>query len=156
MLRFSSFLTFAIILCVAGSFEVSAQNLDAESATGSHAFDGSSTLTVNVRAGGSDRVSVRGSGCAGHIASNESAAQIDVSANGKMSISASSDDVDLTMVVADPSGSFHCSDDVRGSNPAVTFSQAAEGTYLVWVGTYSPGEAGTPAVLRVSAGDPAW
>lgn len=156
MLRTSAFVMLVGILYATGAFDVSAQSLQAESATGSHAFDGSSTLTVNVRAGGPDRVSVRGSGCAGHISPNQSAAKINVSAGGKMSISASSGDVDLTLVVADPAGAFHCSDDVNGSNPAVTFSNAGAGSYNVWVGTYSPAQAGTSAILRVSAGDPAW
>ncbi len=110
--------------------------------------------TTSVRAGGADRNAVPGSGCSGFINNAVPTAAVEVSSAGALSIYAVSSD-DTTILVSDPAGRWHCSDDANGSNPAVTFTQAAEGTYVVWVGTFSPDE---PATAQLSAvrGQPSW
>ncbi|MEM0961623.1 MAG: hypothetical protein AAGK21_03635 [Bacteroidota bacterium] len=110
--------------------------------------------SVTVRAGGSDRNAVPGSGCSGFINNGEPTAAIEVSGDGPLAIYAVSGS-DTTMLVSDPSGRWHCSDDANGSNPAVTFTQAAAGTYVVWVGTFSPDESAS-ADLSAVRGQPAW
>ena len=110
--------------------------------------------SVAVRAGGADRNAVPGSGCSGFISNGQPTAAVEVEGAGALSIYAVSD-TDTTILVSDPAGRWHCSDDANGSNPAVTFTQAAAGTYVVWVGTFSPD---APAQARLSAvrGQPTW
>jgi heat shock protein HslJ len=48
--------------------------------------------------------------------------------------------VDTTLVVRAPDGTFHCNDDFKGSqniNPLVALTPA-EGTYYIWVGSFAP------------------
>ena len=110
--------------------------------------------SVTVRAGGSDRNAVPGSGCSGFIKNGQPSATVEVSGDGPLSIYAQSG-TDTTMLVSDPAGRWHCSDDADGSNPAVTFARAAPGTYVVWVGTFSP-TAAADARLSAVRGQPAW
>ncbi len=45
---------------------------------------------------------------------------------------------DLTLVINDPSGNWHCDDDSGiGVNPMIRFDNAESGQYDVWVGAYS-------------------
>ena len=110
--------------------------------------------SVAVRAGGSDRNAVPGSGCSGFISNGAPTAAIEVAGDGPLSIYATSG-TDTTLLVSDPAGRWHCSDDANGSNPAVTFAQAAAGTYVVWVGTFSP-DAASEARLSATRGQPSW
>lgn len=107
-----------------------------------------------VRAGGADRNAVPGSGCSGYINEGQPTATVSVTGDGPLAIYAVSGS-DTTLLVADPAGRWHCSDDANGSNPAVTFARAAAGDYVVWVGTFSPN---SPAEATLSAvrGQPAW
>ena len=110
---------------------------------------------IAVRAGGSDRNAVPGSGCSGFINNAQPSATVQFSGDGPLAIYVTSD-TDTTLLVADPAGRWHCSDDANGSNPAVTFSRGSAGAYTVWVGTFSPDAA--PAAARVHAvqGQPVW
>ncbi|HIG73814.1 MAG TPA: peptidase S1 [Bacteroidetes bacterium] len=108
---------------------------------------------VSIQAGGNDRVAVQGSGCSGYITNTAPNGAVMWSGSGALSIYAVSGE-DATIVVSDPDGRFHCSDDANGSNPAVTIAQAKSGRYLVWVGLWEPGTAG--ATLKAKGGQPAW
>ena len=110
--------------------------------------------SASVQAGGPDRNAVPGSGCSGFIANGSPTASVTVSGDGPLSIFAVSD-TDTTLLVSDPSGRWHCSDDANGSDPAVTFARAAEGRYTVWVGTFSP-DGRAPARLSAVRGQPNW
>lgn len=44
---------------------------------------------------------------------------------------------DTTLIVNLPDGSWLCSDDVNGLNPALAFRDAAAGSYRIWIGSYS-------------------
>ena len=108
---------------------------------------------MRVEAGGSDRNSVPGSGCSGFIQNGTPTAAIDWTGSGPLSIYATSS-TDATLLVADPAGRWHCSDDANGSDPAVTIADPQPGTYVVWVGVFSPGTAA--AELRANQGAPRW
>ena len=110
--------------------------------------------TVTITAGGADRNAVPGSGCSGFISNARPSASIEVSGDGPLAIYAVSGS-DTTMLVSDPAGRWHCSDDASGSNPAVTFARAAPGTYVVWVGTFSATETAS-ARLSAVRGQPDW
>ncbi len=43
---------------------------------------------------------------------------------------------DAVLLVNAPDGSWYYSDDVRGSDPAITFSNPQTGLYDIWIGTY--------------------
>lgn len=111
-------------------------------------------VSATVQAGGGDRNAVPGSGCSGYITNNRPAAAVTVSGDGPLAIYAVSD-ADATMLVQDPRGQWHCSDDAHGSDPAVTFARAAPGRYVVWVGTFAP-NAPAAATLSAVRGQPAW
>lgn len=74
--------------------------------------------------------------CPGHIGLNPSAV-IDWSGGGQLSIRANGE-ADLVMVVMDPAGEAHCSDDSGDvdDRPLAHFTNAAPGRYDVHVGTY--------------------
>ena len=110
---------------------------------------------TTVRAGGSDRNSVSGSGCSGFIDNASPTAAVTFSGSGTLSIYATSDS-DATILIAGPDGKWHCSDDASGSNPGVTFAKAPSGKYVVWVGTISPDAAGASARLYAHGGSPRW
>ena len=111
--------------------------------------------SVTVQAGGNDRVAVQGSGCSGYITNATPSASVTWSGSGALSIYATSGG-DATIVISDPDGRWHCSDDADRSNanPAVTFASAKSGKYLVWVGMIDAGTAS--ATLKANAGQPAW
>ena len=111
-------------------------------------------VSVALQAGGADRNAVPGSGCSGYIDNARPSAKLTVTGDGPLAIYAVSGS-DTTLLVSDPSGRSHCSDDANGSNPAVTFARAAPGAYVVWVGTFSPNE-GARATLSAVRGQPAW
>ena len=115
---------------------------------------GAEAASVALQAGGADRNAVPGSGCSGYINNNQPSAKLTVSGDGPLAIYAVSGS-DTTLLVSDPSGRWHCSDDANGSNPAVTFARAAPGTYVVWVGTFSP-NAAAQATLSAVRGQPVW
>lgn len=100
-------------------------------------------------AGGSDEVVVEGDGCAGYI--NASAPDFDLNYDaGSLSLFISAEsDADLTLVVNDPAGRWHCSDDENGLNPGIEFVKPLSGNYNIWVGTYSDTDY-QPATLRLS------
>ena len=110
---------------------------------------------LSVEAGGTDRNAVPGSGCSGFITNAAPTAVVRLEAAGPLAVYATSG-TDTTLLVADPAGRWHCSDDADGSNPAVSFADAAAGAYTVWVGTFSPDAAGAAARLLAVRGQPRW
>ncbi|WP_136248349.1 hypothetical protein [Halomonas borealis] len=64
---------------------------------------------------------------------------------------------DITLVVYDAAGNWHCNDDyssASGTNPGITWSNPPSGNYNIWVGTYESGSL-PEAVLYVSEAGPA-
>jgi protease YdgD len=58
---------------------------------------------------------------------------------------------DTVLLVNTPDGEWHCNDDTSGLNPALTFDDAMEGQYDIWVGTYSSTQGEyPPAMLAVT------
>lgn len=47
---------------------------------------------------------------------------------------------DTTLVIRAPDGSWHCNDDAIGLHPGVAITDASEGDYLIWVGSFSEGD----------------
>ncbi len=61
---------------------------------------------------------------------------------------------DLTLAVAAPDGRVLCNDDTYGLNPAVTFDNAPEGDYAIFVGTFGQGMGGDLYDLYAAQGGP--
>ena len=49
-------------------------------------------------------------------------------------------DGDTTLIVRDPASNFTCNDDFDAADPLVEFSNPMEGTYNIWVGSYTQGD----------------
>lgn len=110
--------------------------------------------SMAIEAGGADRNPIPGSGCSGFIRSGAPLATVEHS-GGPLAVYVTST-TDTTLLVADPSGRWQCSDDAQGINPAVVYANAPAGTYAVWVGTFSAAAAGAAAQLHTVRGQPRW
>ncbi len=120
-----------------------AQDLNGESLNGIVTLTGGflpDPNVVDIVPGGDTVVDDLGAGCTGYIF----AAQPDLkvvmeSPSTSLGIFVNSN-IDTTLVVNDPNGTWHCNDDseyLSNANPGVVFSKPAAGTYDIWVGTYS-------------------
>lgn len=47
---------------------------------------------------------------------------------------------DLTLVILDPNGGWRCNDDAQDLNPVVSWADAPDGDYNIWVGNYAENE----------------
>ena len=56
---------------------------------------------------------------------------------------------DAILLVNAPDGSWHYSDDYRGTDPAITFYNPQQGLYDIWIGSYD-GSRRNPAQLIVT------
>lgn len=88
-----------------------------------------------LEAGGFEDASYLGDGCVGYVASQADFVIDYQAGNFPFYISAASDE-DTVLVVRDPGGAWHCSDDFLGAHPAVGFDNPQSGAYRVWVGTF--------------------
>ncbi|WP_019960912.1 hypothetical protein [Woodsholea maritima] len=97
---------------------------------------------VRVTAGGTHSASGVGSNCRGNIANAPDVRlQWD---GGDITIKAEARD-DITLIVNDPNGNWHCDDDSgNGLNPLLRLN--GSGQYDIWVGTYGGGS-GIPATV---------
>ncbi len=106
-----------------------------------------SRASQSVMAGGMVLNPVEGGSCQGFISERPSLSI--VSSHYSLEIQAMSDtDEDLTMVVLGPDGSWTCSDDADGTNPAASVN-GGEGEYSVWIGTFSRRMQMSPATVTV-------
>lgn len=46
---------------------------------------------------------------------------------------------DTTLIIRDPSGTWHCDDDSMARNPAIRFPSPKSGEYSIWVGAFGGG-----------------
>ena len=89
----------------------------------------------SITAGGTNRLENCGLNASGYVTTRPdfdlywrgSAAQVTIA------IQASADAV---LLINAPDGSWHYSDDYRGTDPAITFFNPQEGLYDIWIGSY--------------------
>ncbi|MGY4877995.1 hypothetical protein ACLUEY_08940 [Vreelandella aquamarina] len=106
-------------------------------------------------AGGSHSASEAGAGCRGYVSD---APDLDLnyqSGNHSLSIYAESQQ-DITLVVFDAQGNWHCNDDTSGTNPVLQWQNPPSGNYNIWVGNYSSSGNYPEATLSISEGAPRW
>ncbi|MGB3544502.1 hypothetical protein [Rubrivirga sp.] len=106
----------------------------------------------SVMAGGPVLNPVEGAACQGFV-SERPVLSVFSSFNTLEFEASSGDGEDLTMVVLAPDGTWTCSDDADGSDPAVSVT-GGEGEYSVWVGTFSRRMAQSPAMIDVTVATP--
>ncbi|WP_211249682.1 peptidase [Brevundimonas bacteroides] len=105
--------------------------------------------TVRLTAGGEVDSGPLGDGCSGNVADYPDYVVNYTSGSFPLIFGVDSDR-DTTLVVADQNDRYWCDDDGgnEGLNPQVYLSNPRSGTYRVWVGTFSQGNA--PATLYVT------
>lgn len=111
---------------------------------------------VVVDAGGNNRNSISGSGCAGYINNAQPDVDLNYQAGRSRLYFYVKSGVDTTLLVNDANGNWLCSDDFEGSNPAIILNNPPSGIYNVWVGTYSQDDTGSRARLHISELVPRW
>jgi hypothetical protein len=106
-------------------------------------------VTFEVVSGGGEDASDLGGSCVGAIASSPDVVVNFRSNGGPLSFGVYSDG-DTTLVINDPNGSYHCSDDVEGLNPAFGWDSAPSGRYDIWVGAIGQPASATLVVTEGS------
>ncbi|MDT0630299.1 hypothetical protein [Rubrivirga litoralis] len=92
---------------------------------------------------------VSGRACTGYLdVAPTTALRFDVEGPVTVAATAASD-ADLALTVRTPGGTWLCSDDSQGLDPAVQFDETEPGDYLTWVGTFGPATA--PVAVAVAA-----
>ena len=95
---------------------------------------------MTITSGGTTQASTWQSNCAGWVADRSSAdIKLNWTANGTLHISATSS-ADVTLVVNDANGNWHCNDDAQGTNPGLTINNASSGLVEIWIGSYESGQ----------------
>jgi hypothetical protein len=112
---------------------------------------GPDPYTVDVQAGGPQAAEYAATSyCRGFVSSAPDFQVVYIAEGEELYLSVLSE-VDTTLVVLKPDGSWACDDDRRDFNPGLRFDDPDAGTYHVWVGTYAQANAGAAARLSVSA-----
>lgn len=120
---------------------VCAQTLNVEALYGTIVLEGGflpDPQVMEVVPGGRSSAEMLGADCVGYIYGDKPDLKLELrDAGEQLGIFVSSDE-DTTLVVNDPFGNWHCSDDLDflGSNPGLLFEYPADGIYDIWVGTY--------------------
>jgi hypothetical protein len=106
---------------------------------------------IELEAGGNLPASRLSSECRGYI-TNRPDVRLMYEAGDTFPLIISVDsDVDTTLIVNAPDGSWYCDDDGGNGplNPSIQFRRPMSGRYEIWVGTYRAGPA-QPAQLNIS------
>lgn len=90
--------------------------------------------TATGTSGGTTDASTLNAGCAGNISGTPDHLFVASAAFANLRIMAKSD-IDITLVVQKPDGSYLCDDDSEEMNPIVS-GAFPPGTYKIWVGSY--------------------
>ena len=120
------------------------------------AFFSPDPYTIEVVSGGEVDASYLGGACVGHAAE---APEVRLSWSGasaqlRIFFNAPGGE-DSSLLVNLPDGSWLCNDDTDGLNPEVLLSDAPEGQYDIWVGSYERGEfiSGTLSISEIATID---
>lgn len=89
----------------------------------------------NITAGGTQRLENCGFNASGFVTSRPDFDLYWSGQSAQLTIAITSR-ADAVLLVNAPDGSWHYSDDYRGSDPAITFYNPQQGLYDIWIGTY--------------------
>lgn len=94
---------------------------------------------MQITSGGTNPASAFDSSCAGWV-TDRSSPDIKLTWNGTATLHISAiSSADVTLVVNDANGRWHCNDDAQGTNPGLTLSGASAGLIEIWIGSYESG-----------------
>lgn len=110
-------------------------------------------VSRSFQAGGTDVNAVPGSECTGYLNAAAPDFDLNYAAGGAPLVIYAESEADLTLVVNDANGDWHCSDDVNGTNPLIHLAEPPTGNYNIWIGTYDEGHLEN-ARLYISERDP--
>jgi len=111
----------------------------------------------SISAGGRDEVSLGGSDCSGYIQASAPDLDLNYTAGSYPLHIYAKSGTDVTLVVNLPDGSWLCSDDVDGTNPAISLNRPQSGNYNIWIGTYQPSGNPLPeSTVYISENAPRW
>ena len=115
---------------------------------------------MEIVAGGNDEATTLADGCGGFVSAARPDYDLVYRDAGRYTLSMFAEgDVDSTLAIRAPDGSWHCNDDFAGGghNPGVTFANPVDGTYSVWVGVFEQAATGQVVNLYVTeTGLPPW
>jgi hypothetical protein len=95
---------------------------------------------TTITSGGTNPASSFNGSCTGWVTDRSSPdIKLNWNGSGTIHISATAS-ADITLVVNDASGNWHCADDTQGTNPGLTLSNASAGLIEIWIGSYNSGE----------------
>lgn len=89
----------------------------------------------NITAGGTNRLENCGLNAAGFVTTRPDFDLYWQGSTSQFTIAIEAG-ADAVLLVNAPDGSWHYSDDYRGTNPALTFYNPMEGLYDIWIGSY--------------------
>lgn len=152
-------LALSAILALPAANNARAQNLDAEPLFGSISLQTgfvSTPHTVAVSPGGENLSSGLGAECYGYIRFAQPDFVLNYQAgDSPLGVFALSD-LDITMAINDPAGTWHCNDDsdyLGGTNSGMQFSAPLSGNYQIWVGSYDGASESIATMLAITEVD---
>lgn len=105
---------------------------------------------IDVTPGGAQANPIDGYGCAGYIGMAPDVVLDYDAGTFDLTFSATSE-TDISLVVRDPSGEYHCDDDGGdGFDPLLTVERPRSGEYRVWVGVYGSADEYVDGRLGIS------
>ena len=96
-------------------------------------------VSRSLQAGGTSPNPVSGSDCRGYINLDAPDFDLNYTAGSLPLYIYAESDTDITLVINDANGTWHCSDDANGTDPLIHLSDPPSGNYNIWVGTYASG-----------------
>lgn len=104
---------------------------------------------AQVTAGGPISASNVNESCVGNVGRRASFTLRYRAGEAPLIINATSE-VDTTLMVRAPDGSWHCNDDTNGLDPQVRFNDPANGRYQIWVGRWGDTTETAAATVRIT------
>ncbi|MEX0731989.1 MAG: hypothetical protein WED00_15690 [Aquisalimonadaceae bacterium] len=107
---------------------------------------------ITIMAGGRQRADLIHGDCTGFIQKATADVNLDYRGDATELFIHARSATDTTLVVRAPDGTIHCDDDTMNFDPMVSFPDARNGVYRIWVGTFV--NQPTRAKIHISATDP--
>lgn len=114
---------------------------------------------IDIVPGGSRTVDHLGDECLGYISADQPDFRLIYTAGSNTLGVFADSDIDTTLIISDPRGNWHCSDDaifLDDTNPGIMFNTPIDGDYNIWVGVYSSSDADSNVALAITEMDEAF
>lgn len=156
------FMSLSLSLFLGSMSNLQAQDISADPLFGSitleSGFD-ADPFVIDIAPGGSRTVDHLGDECLGYITADQPDFRLNYTADSNTLGVFADSDADTTLIISDPRGNWHCSDDatfLEDTNPGIMFNTPIDGEYNIWVGVYSSSEADSDVALAITEMDEAF